>query len=414
MEAFYKLAYDISCYYAFATFFLSYVAEYRANPLSVLVFFAACFTALNAEKIERGSQAVQIGAFVLPVIPFLLENNLWGKLILILPWVYMVVTVLRQGYYVSYRRFRKTYLCFFWIFAALFGFFIAEDFAKGEVAMMVAGPFLVIFLVSGIFLLQMLRYQTGSGDKKKLEKYQRRQLVIFLVAAMVLTAGNVVELLYAYVIYPISKLVFGAVGGLLVFIVNKLGSAPKPPKEFEFGNTRDFEEYAEQLREAQEKMESIWGPIRERMQAYDPNPKEMDYTPVFIGIAVVAAIVIFAVMLGGKRIKRKQAAIEDAREDFYDEVPVEEVIKKRSVRPEIVIRYYYREFMKKSEAKKHKLEISDTTNEILTKYQAWNDATQEQTAEAEEATVLYQKTRYSKAKVTRTDANRMKALVKGL
>ena len=70
--------------------------------------------------------------------------------------------------------------------------------------------------------------------------------------------------------------------------------------------------------------------------------------------------------------------------------------------------------MKKSETKKHKLEASDTTNEILTKYQAWNDTTQEQTAEAEEATVLYQKTRYSKAKVTRTDANRMKALVKGL
>ena len=270
----------------------------------------------------------------------------------------------------------------------------------------------MIFLVSGIFLLQMLRYQTGSGDKKKLEKYQRRQLVIFLVAAMVLTAGNVVELLYTYVIYPISKLVFGVVGGLVIFTISKLDRPREVAKEF--GHNRDFEEYAEQLREAQEKMESIWGPIRERMQAYDPNPKEMDYTPVFIGIAVVAAIVIFAVMLGGKRIKRKQAAIEDAREDFYDEVPVEEVIKKRSVRPEIVIRYYYREFMKKSETKKHKLEISDTTNEILAKYQAWNDATQEQTAEAEEATVLYQKTRYSKAKVTRTDANRMKALVKGL
>ena len=412
MEAFYKLVYDISCYYAFAAFFVSYGMEYDANPLSFLVLFAACFLAVYAEKCNRFSQAVQISAFVLPVIPFLLETNIWGKLILILPWAYLVMTVVRQGYDINYNRFKKTYLCFFWIYIAVFALFVAEDFVKGEVAMMVAGPYMVIFLVSGIFLLQMLRYQTGSGDKKKLEKYQRRQMVIFLVAAVVLTAGNIVELLYAYVIYPISKLVFGAVGGLLVYIVNKLGSAPKPPREF--GNSRNFEEYAEQLREAQEKMESIWGPIRERMQAYDPNPKEMDYTPVFIGIAVVAAIVIFAVMLGGKRIKRKQAAIEDAREDFYDEVPVEEVIKKRSLRPEIVIRYYYREFMKKSEAKKHKLEISDTTNEILTKYQAWNDATQEQTAEAEEATVLYQKTRYSKSKVTRTDANRMKALVKGL
>ncbi len=412
MEAFYKLAYDISCYYAFASFFLSYGMEYDATPLSFLVLFAACFLAVYAEKLKRFSQAVQIGAFVLPVIPFLLETNIWGKLILILPWVYMVVTVLRQGYDISYRRFRKTYLTFFWIYVVLFAFFMAEDFVKGEVAMLVAGPFLVILLVSGIFLLQMLRFQAGSGDKKKLEKYQRRQLVIFMIAAAALTVGNVVELLYVYVLYPTSKLVFGAVGGLVVFIVSKLDRPPGVPKEL--GHTGDVEEYVEQLQEAYAKIETIWGPIRERMRALDPNPKEMDYTPVFIGIAVLAAIVIFAVMFGGKRIKRKQAAIEDEREEYYDEVPAEQEIKKRSVRPEIVIRYYYREFMKKSEAKKHKLEASDTTKEILTKYKAWNDATPEQTAEAEEVTSLYQKTRYSKAKMTHTDVGRMKELVKRL
>ena len=414
MEAFYKLAYDISCYYAFAAFFLSYIAEYRVNPLSVLVFFAACFAAVHAEHIKKYSysQAVRIGAFVLPVIPFILETDIWGKLILILPWVYMVVTVLREGYDVSYRRFRKTFICFFWIFTVVFCFFIAEDFTKGEVAMMVAGPFLVLLLGAGIFLLQMLRFQAGSGDKKQLEKYQRKQMVIFLIAAIVFTLGNVVEMLYMYVFYPLIKLVLGAVFALIVFIVGKLDNPPEVAKEL--GNKGDFEEYAEQLREAQAKIESIYGPIRERMQAYDPNPKEMDYMPVIIIVSVLAAIIILAVLFGGKRIMRKQAAIEDEREDCYDEVTVGEVIKKRSVRPEIVIRYYYREFMKKSEAKKHKLKASDTTKEILSKYEAWNDATAKQSADAEEATVLYQKTRYGKAKMTRTDAARMKALVKGL
>ena len=41
-------------------------------------------------------------------------------------------------------------------------------------------------------------------------------------------------------------------------------------------------------------------------------------------------------------------------------------------------------------------------------------ATPEQMAKAEELTALYQKTRYSKAEMTQTDAKRMKALVKGL
>ena len=70
--------------------------------------------------------------------------------------------------------------------------------------------------------------------------------------------------------------------------------------------------------------------------------------------------------------------------------------------------------MKKVEAKKHKLEASDTTKEILTKYKMWNNVTPERTAEAEEVTSLYQKTRYSKAEMTQTDAKRMKAVVKGL
>ena len=411
MEAFYKLAYDISCYYAFAAFFLSYVAGYRVNPLSFLVFFAACLAAVNAEKIKRGSQAMQMSAFVLPIIPFLLENNLWGKLIIILPWVYMVVTVLRQGYYVSYRRFRKTYLCFFWFFAALFGFFIAEDFAKGEVAILVAGPFLLLLLGAGIFLLQMLRFQAGSCEQKILEKYQRRQLVFFLIAATLLTVGNVVELLYVYVFYPLTKLVLGAGLALIVFIIGKLDRPLKPPKEMgDMGG--DVKEFTEQLEEAYANVETIWGKIPEKVRQLPT--KEMDYTPLIIILAVLTAIIILVVLIGGRRIKRKQAVIEEEREECYDEIKVGEVIKKRSARPEIVIRYYYREFMKKSEAKKHKLEVSDTTNEILTKYRAWNDATPEQTAEAEEATALYQKTRYSKAKVTRADAGRMKALVKGL
>ena len=413
MEAFYKLAYDIGCYYAFAAFFLSYVMEYKVTPISFLVFFAACFMAVYAEKTKRFEQEVRIGAFLLPIIPFLLENNLWGKLVLILPWIYLVVAVLREGYDISYKRFRKTFLAFFWIFAAVFCFFVGEDKVKGEVAMVAAVPFLLILLVSGIFLLQMLRFQSGSTDKKKLEKHQRRQLVIFMAAATVLTVGNVVELLYVYVFFPLSNLALEAVLGLAVFLVSKLDRPLKPPKEIgDRGNTNDVREFVEKIQEIRENTETIWGKIPERIKE-EPS-KEMDWAPIVIAAVVLGAIVILVVLLGGKRRQRKQAAIEDERKDCYDEVTLEKTVKKHSVHPEIVIRYYYREFMKKSEGKKQKLEASDTTEEILTKYKAWNNVTPEQTAEAEEATALYQKTRYSEKEMTHTDAKRMKALVKGL
>lgn len=410
MEAFYKLAYDISCYYAFAAFFLYYVAEYKVSPLSFLVFFAACFFAVYAENMKKYGQAVQIGAFVLPIIPFLLENGIWGKLILMLPWVYMVVTVLRQGYDVSYRRFKKTFLCFFWIYTVVFVFFIAEEPVKGEIAMIVTVPFLLILLASGIFLLQLLRYRANSGDKKKLEKHQRRQLVVLMIAAIVLTVGNVVELLYVYVFFPLMKLVLDAEMALVVFVVSKLDRPLKPPKEL--GHTGDYKEFAEEIQKIYDNKETLWGKIPEKIQTY--TSKELDYTPFIIVFCVLAAIVILAVMFGGKRIKRKPPAIEDEREDFYEEVAVKKVLRKRSLHPEIVIRFYYREFMKKSEKARHKLEASDTTKEILSKYQAWNPVSPEQKAEAEEITALYQKTRYSRAKIIHTDASRMKELVKGL
>jgi len=413
MEAFYKLVYDISCYYAFAAFFLSYGVEYNVPAYSFLVFVAACFFAVHAENCQRFGPAVQIGAFALPVIPFLLESNIWGKLVVLLPWVYMVITVLQQNYYIPYRRFKKMYLTIFWIYTVVFFFFATEDRIKGEVAMVVTVPFLVILLVSGVFLLQMLRFQAGSGDKKKLEKYQRRQLGAFMIATIVLTAGNVVNLLYTYVFLPLTKLMLGAAMALVVYIVNKINRPVKPPKEVR-DTSKDLQEFAIKLQEELDKVETIWGKIPKGTQTNTVDSIELPLAPIFIGIAVLAAIVIFAVLFGRYKKKSKQAAIEDEREDCYDEVAVEEGLKKRSLRPEIVIRYYYREFMKKSETKKHKLKASDTTNEILTKYQAWNEATPEQTAEAEEATALYQKIRYSNAKVTRTDANRMKVLVKRL
>lgn len=411
MEAFYKMAYDIGCYYAFVAFFLSYSGKYVVNPFSFLVFFAACFGATYAEKLGKFESVVRIGAFVLPVIPFLLENNIWGKLILILPWMYLVVTVLRESYDVTYKRFKKIFLTIFWIYVGVFAFFVGDDLVKGEIAMIAAVPFLVILLVAGIFLLQMLRFQSGSADKKKLEKHQRRQLVSFMIAATALTVGNVVEFLYIYVFFPLSKLVFGAVTGLAVYVVGLFDGKKKLPPREEFN--WEFDKFLEEIEKIESSTETFWGKIPEKVQE-EVVQKELDYTPIYIIFAVAAAIVIFAVLFGSTRKKRKPAAIEDEREDCYEEVAREQVLKKYSLRPEIVIRYYYRRFMKKSETKKRKLETSDTTKDILAKYHAENCATPEQSEEAREATELYRRTRYSKEEMSHADANRMKALVKGL
>jgi len=413
MEAFYKLSYDIGCYYAFVTFFLSYSAGYQTRPYSFMVFFVACLLAAHAEKWKRWEKVATVAAFVLPAICFLWEKSVWGRVILILPWLYMVLTVIRQGYDISYQRFRKTYLIFFWIFAGVFGFFVAENPLKGEIAMITAIPYVVIFLAAGIMLLQMLRFQSGSKDKKRLEKYQRTQLGIFVAVSTVLSVSNVMDWLYIHVFHPLSQLLFAAVIGVLAILLEPLSEHRTGVNTA--GILEDLREFGQLAQKNMDEYEEEFLPIKQMMQAMrGEQPQEMDWTYAIIGFGVLFAIVILAVLVGGKKIKRKSPAIEDEREEFYEEIPEAEVLKKHSPRPDIVIRYYYREFMKKTESKKNKLECSDTTKDILGKFIKQKKAQEEEQAKADELTQIYRRARYDNNEVSHADANKMKSLVKGM
>lgn len=418
METFYKLVYDTGCYFAFISFFLSYTGKYDISPLSVFVFWVACFLATYADRLKRGDQVVRIGALLLPVIPFLLESNIWGKIILILPWVYLVATVFYQGYYMTYRRFRKMYLASFWIYAFIVIFFTAEDFVMGEKALLVGGPFFVIILVAGSFLLQLLRMNSGTKDKQKLEKHQRRQLILFLMIAVLFTAGNVMEFLYRYIIFPISEVMFGTVLSAGVFVIMQLTAMvqDRDVSKFKQSDWKEFIEAAAEEGGGLEAINDAFGQIRDIYSAGGPaEPIELDVTLLALAAIVLVAIVILIILFGGQKGKHKQAAIEEETEAYFDDdVKTKQVLKKNFVSPAISIRYYYREFMKKSETHKHSLKPSDTTEEILEKYNTRNIVSTEQTKEAEEATALYQKTRYSNASMTHEDAGRMKALVKKL
>ena len=134
-----------------------------------------------------------------------------------------------------------------------------------------------------------------------------------------------------------------------------------------------------------------------------------DYTMVFVAAALILAVVLFIVLIGGTKAKVKDALIEDEREELDEVEPPVKKLKKHSIHPDIVVRYYYLKFMELANSEKAKVMRSDTTDEIRKKYLLKKT---DRTEETKELTEIYQKVRYTKENVTREDAARMKSLVK--
>ena len=61
--------------------------------------------------------------------------------------------------------------------------------------------------------------------------------------------------------------------------------------------------------------------------------------------------------------------MEDEREEILEIEKPEEKIRKRFTSPRVLVRYYYKEFMKKAESEKNRIHKADTTEDIFRKYQ---------------------------------------------
>ena len=143
MDAVYKVCFDISCYYACASFFLLYFFDIKTHPLLFVgILVAAIFWSLKINKKRTH-------------ISYLRFTDLFKRLL-------CIITPL--------------------IFIAMFW-----DGKKGLEALSHIIPYLIVFLVSGVFLQQILRYEDEVGDRSSFERYQRRQAFAFFIFCFLLT-----------------------------------------------------------------------------------------------------------------------------------------------------------------------------------------------------------------------------------
>ena len=111
-----------------------------------------------------------------------------------------------------------------------------------------------------------------------------------------------------------------------------------------------------------------------------------------------------------KKQKIKPGILEDERETISDFAEPEAKLKKNSTSPRVVVRYYYRKFMKKAETEEKRIHKADTTDDIEKKYVLPRGS--KELSNTKHIKEIYRKARYSNVIISKEDATKMKKLVK--
>lgn len=406
----YRFVFDISCYYAIISFFLNYIDRYKVNNLSFFLLIITAFLNGFFEGKEKGVIG-KVARLLIPLISFLWEGTWLGRIIVLIPWTYLAIRTFTESYHMGYMGFKTLFRRMLLLYVIPIAILVSfADTIVGIRSLGATVPYFIIFMSMGIMLLQLLRHQSGSADKKVFEKYQMKQTGVFFGAAFLLTVGGVARLagdfLYNYVVKPFVVTILSLVNYTSYVIEsvtsdtitqNKIQSYKYYVQSQDYDTTLEFME------------ESILNEV-------PANPKPpADFVPMNVtliamvfGIAIV--VILFFMLRGEKKEKVKQGVLEDEREEILDVQKPETKVRKRFTSSKVMARYYYKEFMKKAESEEQRIHKADTTEEICRKYQVKH--VQKSKADVEWITAIYRKARYSTQELSKEDAANMKKLVR--
>lgn len=407
IEFIYKVVFDISCYFSCASFLLNYGFGYETNPMSFMILILSALACGFVEYHKTAKWGRFIVVFI-PTMAFLWETTLLGSIEFVLPWAYLIWHSFSEYYHIGYNRFKKmfrrTLLLYIIPLAILIAF---ADNVTGVLALGASVPYLICYLSMGVMLLQLLRHQSGTTDKKIFEKYQIKQAITFFVCSFLLTVCRLAEIIgnfiYNFLIKPFAAAIFGIMS-YTSYVVDSMNDTKGQNKIQNFG------EYVQS-----QKFDASSESFIQEMEAYQKANKEpvehvpMEVTVILLVFCVGVVILLFFVLKGNQKKKVRELIIEDEREEITQIATPEKKLKKHFVSPKIQVRYYYRIFMKKAQTEEYKIRKSDTTEDISNKYKRHNagKSVDEQTIK-----LIYRRARYSEDEITKEDVATMKKLVK--
>lgn len=401
MGIFYKTVFDISCFYAFFTFFFSYTVGHETNAFSYGVFLIAALLLGSSEAVKQYGKLLILLASIIPAGALLLETTMVGRIMVLLLWTYLLISIKREAYIIYYYHFIDKFKGFLWSLAVP-GIFVVFNLEKGIAAANAAIPYLLIFLAAGVMTMQTARHRAATESRKQFERYQVFQTVVFFCFCMLLTVAGILDVLYNRVLKPAALLLTDAFFRMIGAAVSAM---PKVTADLSF----DMKEFQEALNE--EEPAERFLPYNEWAQMIaeaTEGSEEKDITPLLICLGVIVGIILLIVLMSKTAKNSRVVALDVEREDLPEEEEPKK--RKRTFRnPEMIVRRQYREFMRKAETRENVVLKSDTTAEIEDKYNLRASANVEN---AKQITGIYRKVRYSGKMTSKEDAAMIKNLVK--
>lgn len=408
MGIFYKVVFDISVYYAFASFFFCYAIGYETNPLSYGVFLVAALVLAISGRMQYNGKLFAVISAVIPAAALALETTMVGRAEVLLLWVYFIFMVKQETYLIYYYHFMEKFKGFV-IALILPVVFFCFNVEAGVAAANVAIPYLLIFLAAGVMTLQAARHRATADSRKQFEKFQIFQTLLFFAVCALLTVTNLLQTLMNRVIVPAAnKVVLFFTNTLFSLIAGIFKMTPQVnidwEKEMEgFYDEMSQEEPAEKFVEG-----NAW---QEMISEMTGETEEADLTEVFIYVGIIIGVIVLIALVGKASKHSRVVALDVEREDLPEEEEPKKKAKRTFFDPEKVVRQQYCEFMKKAETSEHALVKSDTTKQIMDKY---NTRTTAKPEEAGKVTEVYRAVRYGEIPASKADAATMKKLVKKL
>jgi len=408
MGIFYKTVFDISVFYAYAAFFFCYAIGYETNPLSYGVFLIAALVLAISGRMQYNGKICAIIAAVIPAVTLLIENTMVGRAEVILLWAYFVFMIKQETYVIYYYHFMEKFKGFV-IALILPVIFFCFNVEAGTAAANIAIPYLLIFLAAGVMTLQAARYRATGDSEKQFEKFQILQTLLFFAVCILVTVTNLLQTLMLRLIVPAAnKVVLFFTNTVFSFIAGILKVTPQV--QIDWG--KEMEGFYEEMSQEEPAEKFVEGNAwQEMISEMTGDVEEADMTEVFICVGIIIGVIILIALIGKSAKHSRVVALDVEREDLPEEEEPKKKKKHFFFDPEKEVRQQYCEFMKKAETGEHPLEKSDTTAQIMEKY---NTRTTAKPEEAEQITEVYRGIRYGESTATKSDATTIKKLVKKL
>ncbi|MHB8127020.1 MAG: hypothetical protein ACYDEJ_15550 [Desulfitobacteriaceae bacterium] len=359
----YKLVFDISICFTIGAFLLNYFGAISINGGGFLILIIASLisTLLGQKRKLKIITTILIPvvyfAFFLPTIPELV--------VFLLIWVYYSYISIREDIVIGRGEFidmikRSLYSCL------ILPFLMLTAFHKFGTAIETASPYLIVALLSAVFLLRYLRADNQMGQMKRYRRQQFMELMAFLIISLLLTLArapqNLVEGLkqmYQHLLVPILSFLTGIIGmliGGIIYLVLAAGSVLTKNSKVE---------------EAKIKLGET---MQQSLEITDAKAAGADWVlPLIYSLGAIVGLVLlfffFRWLMGEKMKQKMPVGILETREYLVDVKDKGAAFRKRCPKDSrAAVRYYYGKCLLWMQHKRVQLKPQDTTEEINNKY----------------------------------------------